>query len=126
MCAQGPPPGFAGPSEQQAQAPNGSASSFPSFSSESSFMSAAQEALTAATSGPVPGPAARKPNGSAQWDLPPPAASSGGGSGNIWGTDNNVSCILTALASMHVGLLQIMTEAVDRGTGTLGRIWRKA
>ena len=72
------------------QALNESASSFPSFSSESSFMSAAQEALTAAINTPVPALAAQKPNGSAQWDVPPPSASHPA-SGNIWGTDTNVS-----------------------------------
>ncbi len=92
MHSQGPPPGFAGPVEQQAQALNGSTSSFPSFSSESSFMSAAQEALTAAINAPVPAPAARKPNGSAQWDAPPPSVSHAGAS-NIWGTDTNVSSL---------------------------------
>lgn len=87
-AAQGPPPGFAGPAEQ-APVLNGSTSSFPSFSSDSS-MSAAQEALTAAINAPVPMPAAQKPNGSMQWDAPPPAANVGTSS-NIWGTANNVS-----------------------------------
>ena len=86
-------------------------------------MSAAQEALKTAINAPVPGPAARKPNGSVHWELPPPAASSGGGSGNIWGTDANVSSIPITPASMRVGFPQVMTAAVDRGTGILHHIF---
>ena len=73
---------------------NGSTSPFPSFSSESSSMSAAQEALTAAINTPVPLPAAQKPNGSVHWDAPPPSSAS-----NIWGSGNNVSLSASATSS---------------------------
>ena len=69
---------------------NSSTSPFPSFSSESSSVSAAQEALTAAINTPVPLPAAQKPNGSVHWDAPPPS-SAASSAGNIWGSGNNVS-----------------------------------
>ena len=69
---------------------NGSTSPFPSFSSESSSVSAAQEALTAAINTPVPVPAAQKPNGSVHWDAPPPSSAASSAS-NIWGSGNNVS-----------------------------------
>lgn len=100
MCAaQGPPPGFAGPSEQ-VHATIGSTSSFPSFSSESSSISAAQEALTAAINAPVPTRAAQKPNGAMQWDAPPPPVNASSAA-NIWGADSHVS---TSFETYHAVL----------------------
>ena len=83
---------------------NGSTSPFPSFSSESSSVSAAQEALTAAINTPVPLPAAQKPNGSMHWDAPPPSGAASS-AGNIWGSGNNVSTSASA-TSLSLQLLQ--------------------